>query len=70
MMFMDLTIRMVIVYAMPESAKRDAIDAITDALHNERLQHRIAHELAFDDIAKSHQLIEQAGFGGCVIVHI
>lgn len=70
MMFMDLTIRMVIVYAMPEAAKRDAIAAITEALAKQQLQHRIAHELPFQEMARSHQLIEQAGFGGCVIVHI
>lgn len=70
MMFMDLTIRMVIVYAMPEEAKQDAMEAITGALENQALQHRIPHELSFSEMAKSHQLIEQAGFGGCVIVHI
>ena len=70
MMFMDLTIRMVIVYAMPEAAKRAAIDDISEALANDSLQHRIAYELPLDEIARSHQLIEQGGFGGCVVVHI
>ena len=70
MMFMDLTIRMVIVYAMPEAAKCEAIGAINEALANENMQHRIAHELPLDEIVRSHELIEQAGFGGCVVVHI
>ena len=70
MMFMDLTIRMVIVYAMPETAKQAAVDAIAEALSNDRLKHRIAHELPFSEMVKSHQLIEQAGFGGCVVVQI
>ena len=70
MMFMDLTIRMVIVYAMPESAKLAASEAITEALTHETLRHRIAYELPLDEIVRSHQLIEQAGFGGCVVVHI
>ncbi|MEM7561646.1 MAG: hypothetical protein AAF353_01220 [Pseudomonadota bacterium] len=67
---MDLTIRMVIVYAMPESAKREAIEDITKALENNQLQHRIAHRVRLDEVAKSHQLIEQGGFGGCVVIEI
>ena len=70
MMFMDLTIRMVIVYAMPEEAKQEAIEAINSALSSERLQHRIAHELPFEDMARSHQMIERAGFGGCLVVKV
>ena len=70
MMFMDLTLRLVIVYAMPEAAKQDAIDAITNALRQGRLEHRIAYELDFAEMVKAHELIEQGGFGGCVIVHI
>lgn len=70
MMYLDLTIRMVIVYGMPEAAKEHAIADITKALKDGKLKHRIAHEVGFDDIAKSHQLIEQGGFGGCVVVNI
>ncbi len=70
MMFMDLTIRMVIVYAMPEHAKQDAINDTTAALKAGALQHRIAHSLPFDQMARSHELIEQGGFGGCVVVRI
>jgi NADPH2:quinone reductase len=67
-MFMDLMIRMVIVYAMPETAKQAAIDDITDALAKGLLQHRVARVLALDEIAQAHELIEQAGFRGCVVV--
>ncbi|KRO33957.1 MAG: zinc-binding dehydrogenase [SAR86 cluster bacterium BACL1 MAG-121105-bin34] len=70
MMFMDITLRMVIVYAMPESAKLQAIHDINKALEQEKLQHRIAHILPLERIADSHQLIEKGGFGGCVIVKI
>ncbi len=62
MMFLDLVIRMVIVYAMPETAKQAAIDDITDALAKDLLQHRVAHVLPLDEIAQAHELIEQAGF--------
>lgn len=68
MMFMDLTIRLVIVYAMPEEAKQAAIMDINSKLENNALQHRIAHILPMTEIAKSHQLVEQGGFGGCVVV--
>ena len=68
MMFMDLTIRMVIVYAMPESAKQAAIDDIDRALREDRLKHQVAHVLPLDDIVRAHELIEEGGFRGCVVV--
>lgn len=70
MMFMDLTLRLVIVYAMPEQAKRQAISDIEQVLSNDLFSHRITHSLPFDEMAKSHELIEQGGFGGCVVVNI
>lgn len=70
MMFMDLTLRMVIVYAIPEEAKQQAISDIYSALSANKLIHRIAHTLPFEQMAKSHELIEQGGFRGCVVVDI
>lgn len=70
MMFMDLTIQMVIVYAMPEEAKQHAIRDIEKALHESSLQHRIAAEFSLDDIASSHELVEAGKCRGCVIVQI
>ncbi|WP_438465376.1 NADPH:quinone reductase [Marinomonas sp. PE14-40] len=70
MMFMDLTLRMVIVYAMPEAAKRDAIAAITHALENNQLQHRIHAQVGLDNIAKASMEIENGGFYGCVVLDI
>lgn len=70
MMFMDLTLRMIIVYAMPESAKQEAIEDITEALENDRLQHRIAETYALEDIATANQRIEDGGFYGCVVVEV
>jgi len=69
MMFMDLTLRMVIVYAMPEEAKSAAVEAINEALAKGSLHHRIAHVVPLDDIARGHELIEQGGFGGCVVIN-
>jgi NADPH2:quinone reductase len=68
MMFMDLTVRMIIVYAMPEQAKQQAVNDIAAAQEQGRLQHRIAHVVPLDDIARAHELIEQGGFRGCVVV--
>ena len=70
MMFLDLTIRMVIVYAMPEEAKRAAIADTCELLGQAALQHRIAHCLPFSEMAHAHELIEQGGFRGCVVVNI
>lgn len=70
MMFMDLTLRMVIVYAMPEEAKMQAISDTQNMLANNKLKHRIAHVLPFDDMAKAQKLIEDGGFRGCVVVNI
>jgi NADPH2:quinone reductase len=68
MMFMDLLLRLVIVYAMPESAKQAAIDDIGSALRENRLQHRVAHVVPLDEIGRAHELIERGGFRGCVVV--
>ena len=70
MMFMDLTLRMVIVYAMPEAAKMEAIADTCELLEQGKLQHRIAHSLPFEQMGRAHELIEQGGFGGCVVVSI
>ena len=70
MMFMDLTVRMVIVYAMPEAAKEAAIKDTFAALEAGWMQHRIAHRVPMSEPAKAHELIEQGGFGGCVVIEI
>jgi NADPH:quinone reductase-like Zn-dependent oxidoreductase len=70
MMYLNLSLHLVIVYAMPEEAKQAAIIDINNKLSNDELQHRVAHVLDFEDIVRSHELIEQGGFGGCVVVRI
>jgi len=70
MMFLDLVVRLVIVYEMPESAKAAAIADIASALEQDRLQHRITHLLSLDEIAQSHELIEQGGFRGCMVLQV
>lgn len=68
MMFMDLTLHLIIVYAMPESAKAAAIADLDRNLSEDRLIHRVAHTVALQDIAHAHELIERGGFRGCVVV--
>ena len=64
----DLTIHFVIVYAMPEAAKQLAIADISDKLATDNLQHRVAHTVPLSEIAHAHELIEQGGFRGCVVL--
>ena len=70
MMYMDLTVRFVIVYAMPETAKQFAVADIERALTAGTLQHRVAHTFPLDEIARSNELVEQSGVRGAVILHI
>lgn len=70
MMYKDITIRCVIVYAMPEAAKEHAIADIEKALSTNTLQHRIAHTVPLDDIAKSNELVEQGSIRGAVVLTI
>lgn len=68
MMYKDLTIRMVIVYAMPESAKQQAIEDINRCLSEGSLQHRVAHVVPLENLSHAHELIEEGEVRGCVIV--
>jgi NADPH:quinone reductase len=70
MMFMDLTVRMVLVYVMPEAAKQAAIADIGRYLSEGRLRHRIAHRLPLEDLARANELVEQGELRGCVVVDI
>lgn len=70
LMYMDLTVRFVIVYAMPEAAKRLAIEAITASLAAKRLQHRIAARFPLADIATANEAVEQGTMRGAVILTI
>lgn len=70
MMYKDLTIRFVIVYAMPETAKQFAIADIERALDNDLLKHRVARKLPLAEIAASNEVVEQGNIRGCVILTI
>jgi len=70
MMYKDLSVRFVIVYAMPESAKQFAIADIEQALNRDELRHRIAGTFALDEIASANERIEGRNIRGCVILTI
>ena len=70
MMYKDLTVRMIIVYAMPVTAKDHAIADINNALADGWLQHRIADSLPLDEIAKGNETIEKGDCRGAVILTI
>lgn len=70
MMYMDLIVRFVIVYAMPEAAKLQAIGDIHAALENGKLRHRVAEKLPLEEIARANELIESGDVRGAVILTI
>lgn len=70
MMYKDLTVRTIIVYAMPEDAKQRAISDIESALRNGSLQHRIAETMPLAEIARSNEMIEQGSIRGAVVLAI
>ena len=70
MMYKDLTLRFIIVYAMPETAKDQAIKDIDIALGNKSLIHRVSHQLPLSEIVKANELIETGGFAGSVVLNI
>lgn len=70
MMFKNVTLNMVLVYNMPESAKRQAIKDIETALSENQLTHRIAESWPLEQTANAHESIEAGGLDGCVVIEI
>ena len=70
MMYKDLTLRIIIVYAMPESAKQHAIDDINKALTRGALHRRIAETMPLAEIAKGNEVVEQGRIRGAVVLTI
>ncbi len=70
MMFMDLVVRMVIVYDMPEVAKAKAVKDTQKLLQDGALKHRIAEVIPLDETARAHQLIESGESRGCVLISV
>ena len=69
-MFIDITLRLVIVYDMPEEAKQQAIEDTQGALSAEALAHRLSAVLPFEQMTQAHELIEAGGTNGCIVVSV
>jgi NADPH:quinone reductase-like Zn-dependent oxidoreductase len=70
MMYQDLTLRLVLVYSMPEAAKKHAAADITQAFRHGMLLHRIGARLPLAEIVHANELVEQGGSPGCVILEL
>lgn len=68
LVMLDATVRFVLVYAMDAVAHREAIEATLAGLDEGWLVHNVAEELPLEQIARAHQLVENGGAGGKVIL--
>jgi NADPH2:quinone reductase len=67
---MGLTIRMVLVYILPEAARRQSIQDINQALVQGALVHAIAETYPLERIAQAHKVVESGQAIGNVVVTI
>ncbi len=70
MMFQGVTLRMVLVYILPEDARRQSIQDINQALAQGALVHAIAGSYPLDNIADAHKAVESGKAIGNVVVTI
>lgn len=70
MMFQGVTLRMVLVYILPEAARRQSIQDINRALLEGALVHAIAETYPLERIAAAHKAVESGGAIGNVVVTI
>ena len=70
MMFNNTLIRLVLVYNMPEFAKREAIADIADCLAHDQLIHRVNAVHSLEQTAAAHRAIERGDGDGCVVIEI
>ena len=69
-MFNNVTLRMVLVYDMPEAAKQAAAKDIESLLAEGTLVHRVAQRWPLADVAGAHEAVERGGLAGCAVVDI
>lgn len=70
MLAKDLTVRFVLVYAMPAEAHEQAARWIGDALSAGRLRHQVHRRFALDEIVAAHEATESMSNVGKVLVDI
>jgi NADPH2:quinone reductase len=67
MIFLDATIRFVLVYVMTAEAHREAAAGINAALEANQLTHQIGRVLTLDDIVAAHEAVERGELGKTII---
>lgn len=70
MMFQGVTLRLVLVYILPEAARRQSIQDINHALAQGALVHAIAETYPLAKIAEAHKAVESGGMIGNVVVSV
>ena len=70
LMFLNANIRLVLVYTMPDEAKRSACEDILQAIADEELSHPIAARFPLEQLADAHEMVESGKQIGNVIVEI
>jgi NADPH2:quinone reductase len=70
MMFQGITLRMVLVYVLPEAARHQSIQDINQALVQGALVHGIAETYPLERIAAAHKAVESGTAIGNVVVTI
>lgn len=70
MMFQGVTLRMVLVYILPEAARRQSIQDINQALVQGALVHAVAETYPLERIVAAHQAVESGKAIGNVVVTI
>lgn len=68
MVFLDATIRFVLVYVMSAEAHAEAVAGISAALEAGQLTHQIGRVLTLDDIVAAHESVERGDLGKTVIM--
>ena len=63
----NVTVRFVLVYDMPEQAKRDAVNDITHLLEQGKLQHLIGPRFPLESAVKAHQAVEGGAVGNVIL---
>ena len=70
MQLINTTIRLILVYTMPESAKQQATKDITEALKAGALHHNIARRFALNEVAEAHEAQDSGELIGKAVIEI
>ena len=70
LMSKNVTIRPVLIYTMPEAAKRQAVRDVNHLVEENRLIHAIGARFPLDDIVKAHEAQESGRITGNIVVDV